>query len=623
MSYNIFLDFLNRDSRKIYGLFANTSSNLHVDLLNEAVNVAVFLCGRFCVMPPLFLADDKLVQKALSRCQEFFWERLIRMPLREENLDAYFEKKQKEYGPFRDMYPTLLNSHSRVLLKKYPQSLILRSSRVGDEIVRDWEEGQDKGGIWKKLVPFIDPREVERIRKIPRSIRENELAVTWPILEKEIGNNIGMDCRLLRHALQNHYFNVYIREFKLRVVTRLPFTRGISFDLESGDLRHDYEAIRDALRSVKLWEIVQSMSAWSLISLRAKHGFWAFRIAFDEIAGKSKLDEELLQAFTLGAKQILPVFKETTVLDKYEVPIKFPYGKDLTAEELDAVDRRLKAISSPAIEAREESQTGDLGKRGIRIPPRRKVGETVAIFAALPMEREILTKFLGLKGDHVQRIFSGELGSTKILVFGPNEMGRVPAAVETMRFLYNCQQEHKPSLIVVAGIAGGFIEQAVDLGHIIIARRVIDLASRKIRTKRRITVPEFRPAIYRTDERLQDYLEYNSEKKSAWLQKVVKEVKWPVGKRPVIHYGDIASVDEVVSSEIWKKRLINAWPKLLGVEMEAGGVCAAAQHFGVPVAVVRGVADHADPAKADTEWRDMAMDTVVHLLKYVEYDLAL
>ena len=270
MINNVFLDFLNRDSRQIYGLFENTSPELHINLLNNAINIAIFLCDYFCVMPPLFLADDELVQKTLARCPEFLTERLIVMPLREERLDAYFEKKKKEYGPFGNMYPMLLGSSGQEILKRYPMSLILRTSRVGEEIVKAWEEGPDRSGIWKKLILGVQPCEVERIRKTARVILEKDIAITWPAIMKEAGDNIKIEPRLLRSALQHHYFSVYIREFNLRVVTRIPFARGVSFDLESIDLGYDYEAVKIALRSIGLWEIVQSMSARCLIDLRAK-----------------------------------------------------------------------------------------------------------------------------------------------------------------------------------------------------------------------------------------------------------------------------------------------------------------------------------------------------------------
>ncbi len=52
--------------------------------------------------------------------------------------------------------------------------------------------------------------------------------------------------------------------------------------------------------------------------------------------------------------------------------------------------------------------------------------------------------------------------------------------------------------------------------------------------------------------------------------------------------------------------------------MEAGGVCAAAEVFKVPVALVRTVSDVADPAKKDDKWRGIGMKTLASLLQCIK-----
>jgi nucleoside phosphorylase len=80
----------------------------------------------------------------------------------------------------------------------------------------------------------------------------------------------------------------------------------------------------------------------------------------------------------------------------------------------------------------------------------------------------------------------------------------------------------------------------------------------------------------------------------------------------------LTSVDEVVSSLDHAKDLRKDFPKLAGVEMEAGGVFAAAGKFGVDVAVIRAVSDKADPSKADNEWRRRAMETITSLIEFID-----
>ena len=100
-----------------------------------------------------------------------------------------------------------------------------------------------------------------------------------------------------------------------------------------------------------------------------------------------------------------------------------------------------------------------------------------------------------------------------------------------------------------------------------------------------------------------------------WEDHCRRHFNWPKGRTPSLWEGRIASVDEVVASDDHRKKMIDSVDKLMGVEMEAGGVCAAAKAFGVPCGVVRVVSDLADPAKADDEWRRIGMKTLAELVK--------
>lgn len=97
-----------------------------------------------------------------------------------------------------------------------------------------------------------------------------------------------------------------------------------------------------------------------------------------------------------------------------------------------------------------------------------------------------------------------------------------------------------------------------------------------------------------------------------------------MGQCPQILYGTLACSDAVVASQEWvsdiARQIFELWPDLLGVEMEAGGVCAVAEEFGVQTCVVRCVADHANPAKSDDEWRQRAIATVGHLLQSLDFE---
>jgi nucleoside phosphorylase len=231
---------------------------------------------------------------------------------------------------------------------------------------------------------------------------------------------------------------------------------------------------------------------------------------------------------------------------------------------------------------------------------------TLAIFVALDIEREILVKHLGLKNQFPSDIWDGECNGLRVALFSSSDMGRVAGAIQTMRFL----AKHRPEMLLVAGIAGGFKQEKVNLGDVIVAKSVADLASRKIRENKTHALPEFRPKEFMTDQRLPEFLQSGSFDRASWEQRIIEHGEWPNGLRPTLHIGTIASLDEVVGSAKWITKLLGAWPKLLGVEMESGGVCAAAEEYRIRAAVVRGVSDFADPAKSDDSWRRRSMKAV-------------
>lgn len=576
------------------------------------------MCREFCVVPPGFLAEDRIIQRAFSRCQDYLTERFIRLPLREADWESYFEKKEREYAQHRDLYPGLFDPGSQELLRKYSIATTTRSSRVAEEIIHQWEEGPDINGIWKNLISLTDPGQIERIRKIPRAIYERGTAVTWPAIRKDIGTGIGVHLDIWRYALQHHYFNTYIKEFDLRIITRLQFAR-TDFSLGTGDLRYDYEALKGALSALQIWDMVRVMPAKSMIALRTtKHGYFKFRHAFDYIAGQCQFASDVNQAFAWGAKEASSTFKETSILNKYRIAsgLFLPYQLSFDDEEIEAISQRMEVASPFAEEALAEAHQKRTKTRSGSRMAAREVRKMIAIFVALEMEREILVNELGLTSSYPELIFKGKIGSAPVVVFSPQDMGRVPAAVRTMSFL----SDNRPELIIVAGIAGGFGKQGIELGDVIIATSCVDLATRKIRIEEGgITIPEFRPKENPTDRRIEDYVNYKLNK-AEWEMLVIRNAEWPKGRRPTIHCGPIASLDEVVSSDDWVDNLLLAWPTLVGVEMEAGGVCAAASCFNVPVAVIRGISDLANPAKSDDQWRRLAMKTIVHLFRQIEWN---
>jgi len=601
----------------MYGSFGNLAPAQHVRELTDAINVAAFLCSEYCIVPPGFIAECNLAQRAVLRRRSFLDERVIRLPLRESDLDVFWEKKRQQYAPFRNEYSGLFDPRSEKLVHMLSHSIVTRKSRIGDELVRAWEEAPDTDVFSRALVSGLSAHQIEKIRRTPGRIAEKGLAVTWPAVRSAVQRTAKAEPSRVRSMIQHHYFGIYIREYNLRVITGLPFALR-DFGLGPSDLRYNYDALKAALETIECWQAVLAMSASSMYALRRTAPFSEFRRAFDEVAANAASSREVSEVFAAAYASAGSRLSGSLVFaaDSRRAPAR---GIDFSEEEIGLIAERLHVVGIRAAEvsqAPSETLRGRSARSRVSMTGSQHRRPRVAVFVALKMEREMLVRRWNLEKPYGAVFWKGELGGAEVEVFCPDEMGRVSAAISTMEYL--SKQTH-PDLLVVAGIAGGFERADVSLGSLIIPTDVADLAMRKI--VRDAKIPEFRPKEYQTDPRLRKYLNSSTFNREEWERSVIIDAEWPQDRRPGMHEGVLACGDEVVASSDWIGQLLAVWPKLLGIDMESGGVCAAARTANMEVAVVRGVSDLADPSKSDTEWRRRAMKTVAHFLESIDYDV--
>ena len=86
------------ENRILYGTYKNYSSQEHAKILSESLNVAVFLCGEYCILPPCAIMQCKCVRAALEEKCSYLDEGLIKFPVRERTLQDFIEKKKKNYS---------------------------------------------------------------------------------------------------------------------------------------------------------------------------------------------------------------------------------------------------------------------------------------------------------------------------------------------------------------------------------------------------------------------------------------------------------------------------------------------------------------------------------------------
>ena len=94
---NIFLHFLNRDARDIYGMTRLMGPSQEAERIGKALTVAVLLCKDFCVTPPTFILEDQVIAGILLRSKPYFENEVIRISMRESDPEEFIEKKKREY----------------------------------------------------------------------------------------------------------------------------------------------------------------------------------------------------------------------------------------------------------------------------------------------------------------------------------------------------------------------------------------------------------------------------------------------------------------------------------------------------------------------------------------------
>lgn len=190
---------------------------------------------------------------------------------------------------------------------------------------------------------------------------------------------------------------------------------------------------------------------------------------------------------------------------------------------------------------------------------------------------------------------SGATGSYSLALTTSLGIGRVNAAVITTAAI----RDWRPRYVLLVGIAAGAAANGMVLGDILLADQVVDYELQKITEDG----PEIRWQVHQADARLR--LAANELTSITWRRRI--RASRPDGEHPRIHVGPVATGDKVAKTDQLFARLLVDWPKLIGLEMESGGVAAAAFQGAMPPGffMIRCVSDLGD-ANKDDAWHPYA-----------------
>ena len=243
-------------------------------------------------------------------------------------------------------------------------------------------------------------------------------------------------------------------------------------------------------------------------------------------------------------------------------------------------------------------------------------GVDFLLVTPLPEERDaVLNKLIGCRKvppmeDDIHTYYKAEVNATfpdgntdlyRVIVLPLLGMGLVQAATATTTAI----DRWRPRYIVVIGIAGGIAAKGIQIGDILIADQIANYELQKVTPEG----PEIRWDVHQVDPRLLSAC--NNFIDESW--KELLQVERPGQGEPRRFNGPIASGDKVIAFGEYLKKPQEAWPKLIGVEMEAAGAAKAAfqSSAGSGFFMVRCVSDLADEKKESVDvrkWRYYACD---------------
>lgn len=209
--------------------------------------------------------------------------------------------------------------------------------------------------------------------------------------------------------------------------------------------------------------------------------------------------------------------------------------------------------------------------------------------------------------------------SIRIVTCYALQMASTASAALTAKLLYY----FRPRYLFMTGIAAAVDREDANLGDILVAMKVWDGASGKIKTDEEgndIFYPDYHELPLDADmQAVVTRLKSNRQ----LLNRIEEGYAYQAGKpqtRLQLHLGPIVSVPAVLSSKEEVEKIQVHCRKLLGIEMEGFGVFYAASNCAHPrpqyTVLVKSVTDYADPEKSD-DYQDYAMYTSAEFTKHI------
>ena len=342
MRKNIFLHFLNRDTREIVRLYDLFDQEKHARMLREPLNACAILCEDYCVAPPGFVIEDQYAFELFENQSAYLQHGLVRLPMRETNLSDFAEKKRGEYSQARNRYSGLFDDTRMNILSSHGAALVQRKVQIGPAIENGFLTGVDSRlSAWKGIRQAAPSEVIMNMRAVPTQLSNEGLALTWSMIEPKLLTSSKPFHKPMRDALQYTYFQEYCREFKTIVLTDIPHVSVIFF-LPTDSTVYSMRRFRAFLEVMSADKLLLEASADAIIRFRREPGFIEIIDAYCGLARKYPNELDLrYHAMTAVRKT---TFEWARIPDRFNTAISDP--SDLEIIEIASACRDLAAVLS-------------------------------------------------------------------------------------------------------------------------------------------------------------------------------------------------------------------------------------------------------------------------------------
>ena len=281
---NIFLDFIAPDFWKTYVTIPDDLNNKVVlrecikKDVEKSLNIAILLTKDYCLLPPAFVLQSDIVFTVCEEKEYFFEQGLILMPLKENSIDLYIEKKLREYEYVYNSHKGFYIENRWDFLYKNRLAIIKRNSSMGMTIAEKWSKGNEESEIWRPIEEGL-PRYADELREAPTELQNRDVSVTLEAIIKYLEIPETDDAKyLINQAIQYEYGFGYLNEFDACIISNIPpKPYGINYLLPVASIYYNYFFVKKILQKLRILDYLENADPETIFYLRMESAFILLR----------------------------------------------------------------------------------------------------------------------------------------------------------------------------------------------------------------------------------------------------------------------------------------------------------------------------------------------------------